>query len=67
MYFFFFEWRQASTNEINKILGKAWGALTKEERKYYNDQGDNDKLRFLEVSRIVDYPRSAGPKGGPQV
>lgn len=51
---FYVPWRQASTNEINKILGKRWSALPKEERKFYDDKADKSKLRYLEVSRIVD-------------
>lgn len=34
--------------QIMQEVGKQWQAMTKEERKYFKDKADRDKIRYLE-------------------
>ena len=37
--------------QIMQQVGKQWQSMTNEERKYFQDKADKDKLRYLEESK----------------
>ena len=46
-------------------VGKQWQALTKEERKYFKDKADRDKVRYLDEQKaFYDEVEKIGQKVG---
>lgn len=46
-------------------VGKNWQAMTDEERQYYKDKADKDKLRYLEEQKaFYDEVERIGQKVG---
>eukprot|EP00349_Pseudokeronopsis_sp_Brazil_P000810 CAMPEP_0202960972 /NCGR_PEP_ID=MMETSP1396-20130829/5081_1 /ASSEMBLY_ACC=CAM_ASM_000872 /TAXON_ID= /ORGANISM="Pseudokeronopsis sp., Strain Brazil" /LENGTH=68 /DNA_ID=CAMNT_0049680507 /DNA_START=530 /DNA_END=736 /DNA_ORIENTATION=+ len=37
--------------QIMQEVGKQWQALTKEQRKYFKDKADRDKVRYLDEQK----------------
>lgn len=37
--------------QIMKEVGKQWQSLTNEQRKYFKDKADHDKLRYLDEQK----------------
>jgi hypothetical protein len=51
--------------QIMQEVGKQWQAMTKEERKYFKDKADKDKIRYLDEQRaFYDEVEKIGQKVG---
>jgi hypothetical protein len=48
------EMKKLSNNEVNKILGQRWNALSSEERKPFEESARLDKIRYLEEVRVYN-------------